>query len=139
MAKKEKDKKKKTDLIKLDKVDIFKPLSITDIGSNGDPCFGKEYDLSTKECKLCGDSELCAIAFAQGLRMTRKELDDKNHYKDLDVLVDTKGIKKFIRGLKRNGEDKKAIITKVMRKYEVTKEDARALYKSINNGTAKDN
>ena len=132
MAKKEKGKKK--EIINLEKVDIFKPLSLADIGSNGDPCFGKEYDLSTKECKICGDSELCAIAFAQGLRTTRKELDEQNHYKDLDVLVDTKGIKKFIRNLKRNGEDKKTIIQKVMRKYEITRDDARTLYKSVSNG-----
>ena len=132
MAKKEKGKKK--ELINLEKVDIFKPLSLADIGSNGDPCFGKEYDLSTKECKICGDSELCAIAFAQGLRTTRKELDEQNHYKDLDVLVDTKGIKKFIRNLKRNGEDKKTIIQKVMKKYEIPRDDARVLYKSVSNG-----
>ena len=137
MAKKEKGNKK--DIINLEKVDIFKPLSLADIGSNGDPCFGKEYDLSTKECKICGDSELCAIAFAQGLRTTRKELDEQNHYKDLDVLVDTKGIKKFIRNLKRNGEDKKTIIQKVMRKYEITRDDARTLYKSVKNGDSKTN
>lgn len=137
MAKKEKGKKK--EIINLEKVDIFKPLSLADIGSNGDPCFGKEYDLSTKECKICGDSELCAIAFAQGLRTTRKELDEQNHYKDLDVLVDTKGIKKFIRNLKRNGEDKKTIIQKVMRKYEITRDDARTLYKSVKNGDSKTN
>lgn len=133
MAKKKK-KETKGDLIKLENVDIFKPLSITDIGSNNDPCFGKSYDLSTKECKLCGDSELCAIAFAQSMKTTRKDLESQNHYKDLDVLVDTKGIKKFIRGLKRNGEEKKAIIQKVMRKYEITRDDARALYKSVNKG-----
>lgn len=128
-----KKKETKVDLIKVDKVDIFKPLSLEDIGSNNDPCFGKEYDLSTKECKLCGDSELCAIAFAQSMRTTRKEMETASHYKDLDVLIDTKGIKKYIRTQKRNGDDKKTIIQKVMRKYEVTRDDARVLYKNTNN------
>ena len=34
----------------------------------------------------------------------RKELEQKNHYKDLDVLEDTVGIKKYIRGLIRKGK-----------------------------------
>lgn len=61
MAKKQKQK----ELIKLEDTDILKPIDISQIGSNGDPCFGKEYNLSTKECKMCGDSELCCIKFVE--------------------------------------------------------------------------
>ena len=83
--------KKKQMLPDLTKQDILTPLDISQLGSNGDPCFGIGYDLSTKECKLCGDSELCAFKMSQNLNITRKELEQKNQYKDLDVLEDTVG------------------------------------------------
>ena len=51
--------------------DILKPIDINSIGSNGDPCFGKGYDLSTEECKQCGDSELCCLKFANLMVKTR--------------------------------------------------------------------
>ena len=53
------------------------------------------------------------------LNITRKELEQKNQYKDLDVLGDTVGIKKYIRGLIRKGKDKKEVITKTVEKFEV--------------------
>ena len=101
--------KKKQMLPDLTKQDILTPLDISQLGSNGDPCFGIGYDLSTKECKLCGDSELCAFKMSQNLNITRKELEQKNQYKDLDVLEDTVGIKKFIRSLIRKGKDRKRL------------------------------
>ena len=70
--------KKKQMLPDLTKQDILTPLDISQLGSNGDPCFGIGYDLSTKECKLCGDSELCAFKMSQNLNITRKELEQKN-------------------------------------------------------------
>ena len=69
--------KKKQMLPDLTKQDILTPLDISQLGSNGDPCFGIGYDLSTKECKLCGDSELCAFKMSQNLNITRKELEQK--------------------------------------------------------------
>lgn len=99
------------------------------MGTNGDVCFGIGYDLSTKECKLCGDSELCAFKMSQNLNITRKELEQKNQYKDLDVLEDTVGIKKYIRGLIRKGKDKKEVITKTVEKFEVPRKRIRELYK----------
>lgn len=115
----------------LKKVDPLQPIDVTKLGSNGDPCFGKAYDLSTKECKLCGDSELCCLKMSQSLHVTRKELEEKNHYKDLDNLEDVNGIKKYIRGLKRKGKDRKEIIEKASIKFEVPKKDIRLIYKSM--------
>ncbi len=115
----------------LKKVDPLQPIDVTKLGSNGDPCFGKAYDLSTKECKLCGDSELCCLKMSQSLRITRKELEEKNHYKDLDNLEDVNGIKKYIRGLKRKGKDRKEIVEKTSIKFEVPKKDIRLIYKSM--------
>lgn len=114
----------------LSKQDPLVPIDITTLGSDND-CFGKAYDLSTKECKLCGDSELCCIKMAQVLKVTRKELEAKNHYKDLDMLEDIKGIKKYIRGLKRSGKTRKEIVEKTSIKFEVPKKDIRTIYKSM--------
>ena len=70
-------KKKKPTLPDLSKVDPLDVIDVTQLGSSTDPCFGKGYNLSTKECKLCGDSELCALKMAQVLKITRKELEEK--------------------------------------------------------------
>lgn len=121
--------KKKKQLPDLSKQDILTPIDVSTLGTNGDPCFGIGYDLSTKECKLCGDSELCVFKMSQNLNITRKELEQKNQYKDLDVLEDTVGIKKYIRGLIRKGKDKKEVITKTVEKFEVPRKRIRELYK----------
>lgn len=122
---------KKQKLPDLTKHDPLVPIDITQLGTNGDPCFGKGYDLTTKECKLCGDSELCAFKMSQELRITRKELEEKNKYKDLDVLEDVDGIKKYMRNLKRKGLEKKEIITKSIEKFEVPRDIIRKLYKEL--------
>lgn len=124
-------KKKKLKLPDLSKQDPLTPIDITQLGSNGDPCFGKGYNLSTKECKICGDAELCAFKLSQNLKITRKELEDKNHYKDLDMLEDVKGIKKYIRSLKRKGLTRKEIVTKTSEKFEVPKKDIRTIYRTL--------
>jgi hypothetical protein len=121
--------KKKKQLPDLSKQDILTPIDVSTLGTNGDPCFGIGYDLSTKECKLCGDSELCVFKMSQNLNITRKELEQKNQYKDLDVLEDTVGIKKYIRGLIRKGKEKKEIISKTVEKFEVPRKRIRELYK----------
>ena len=70
------------------KGDILTPIKLSDLGSENDPCFGKLYDLTQDECKMCGDSEICCIKTAEYLGKTRKELEEKHQYKDLDNLVD---------------------------------------------------
>lgn len=121
--------KKKQTLPNIKNQDPLEPINIAELGSNGDPCFGIGYDLSTKECKLCGDSELCAFKMSQNMNITRKELEQKNQYKDLDVLEDTVGIKKYIRGLIRKGKERKEVITKTVEKFEVPRKRIRELYK----------
>lgn len=125
MAKKEKM------LPDLTKQDPLEPIDITQLGTNGDPCFGKEYNLATKECKMCGDSELCAFKMSQVLKITRKELEEKNHYKDLDTLEDVEGIKKYMRSLKRKGLTRKEIVSKCNTKFEVPKKDLRTIFKQL--------
>ena len=122
-------KKKKRDLPDISKVDPLVPLDIDSIGSNGDPCFGKGYDLTTNECKMCGDSELCCIKFAAALGKTRKELEKENDDKDLETLVDIPAVTTTIRALNRKGEDRKTIRQKLQAKYHLSESEAKDLYK----------
>lgn len=123
--------KKKKNLPDLSKQDPLIPIDLASIGTNGDPCFGKGYDLSTRECKQCGDSELCALKMSQVLGKTRKELEKENKYKDLDVLEDVDGIKKFMRRLKRKGEKRRAIVLQAAEKFEVPTTMLRKIYKEL--------
>ena len=123
--------KKQKQLPDLSSHDPLVPIDLTSIGGNGDPCFGKAYDLSTKECKLCGDSELCAYRMSQLLNKTRKELEEENQYKDLDVLEDVTGIKKYLRVHKRKGHTRKECISKASKKFEVPTKLIRKIYKEI--------
>jgi len=125
---------KKETLPSISKQDPLEPIDITQLGSNGDPCFGKAYDLSTKECKLCGDSELCALKMSQELNISRKELNERKNYKDLDILEDVSSIKKDIRKLKRKGLTRKEIVSKLSEKYEVPTTYLRKLFKEIKHG-----
>ena len=123
-------KNKKNNLPDIRKQDPLVPIDVTNLG-NGNDCFGQAYDLSTKECKLCGDSELCALKMSQNLNITRQELNDKNHYKDLEILEDIDAIKKYMRRLKRDGDSRKDIITKASEKFEVPTKDLRKIYRDI--------
>lgn len=123
-------KKKKNNLPDIMKQDPLVPIDVTNLG-NGNDCFGQAYDLSTKECKLCGDSELCALKMSQTLNITRQELNEQNHYKDLDILEDIAAIKKYMRKLKRAGEARKDIIEKACTKFEVPTKDLRKIYRDI--------
>ena len=123
-------KKNKNNLPDIRKQDPLVPIDVTNLG-NGNDCFGQAYDLTTKECKLCGDSELCALKMSQNLNITRKQLNEKNHFKDLDILEDIPAIKKYMRSLKRKGETRKSIISKASSKFEVPTKDLRKIYRDI--------
>lgn len=112
---------------------------ITDIGSNNDPCFGKDYNLTSEECKICGDSELCAIKLSQLQGKTRKQLEESQNYKDMDILLDMKSIRRFIKSSLKKGITKKEILTKLVEKYSTTKQEARLLYKKYSTTKTKDN
>lgn len=122
---------KKSEVVNLLKHDPLKPFDLSKIGTDKDPCFGKGYNLTTKECRMCGDSELCCLKMSQTLGKTRKQLEDENHYKDLEVLEDVKAIKKYIRGLKRKGFDRKDIVNKTSKKYEVPAKMIRKIYREM--------
>lgn len=112
---------------------LLTPINLKMIGSNNDPCFGKSYDLSTKECKMCGDSELCCIKMAENLGKTRKQLESENQYKDLEDKIDIEGLKKLYKAQKKKGKSKKEIIDLFQSKYELTQKEARTLYRQFTN------
>lgn len=131
MAKKKKDKLKEVRK-ELETGDIFEPIDITKLGSGNDPCFGKNYDLLTKECKMCGDSELCCIKFTALMGKTRKELEAETKFKDLEPLVDIEGCKKYYRKLVREKLGKKEILDKLQSKFELSQKEARDIYRKFN-------
>lgn len=122
---------------RIDNIKPFTVLELDNIGGNGDPCFGKEYDLSTEECRMCGDSELCCIKFSGLLGKTRKELEKENKFKDLEVLVDKTAVKKYYRSLKRKGLSRKDILIRMQEKFELTKDETRSLYREFFNESNK--
>lgn len=115
----------------LAKHDPFESFDLSKIGNDKDPCFGKGYNLTTKECKMCGDSELCCFQMSQLLGKTRKQLEKENKFKDLDILEDTQAIKKYIRSIKRKGLSRKEIVSKASIKFEVPTNIIRKLYKEL--------
>ena len=131
MAKKKKDKLKEVRK-ELETGDILEPIDITKLGSGQDPCFGKHYDLSTQECKMCGDSELCCIKFTALMGKTRKELEAETKFKDLEPLVDIEGCKKYYRKLVREKLGKKEILDKLQSKLELSRKEARDIYRKFN-------
>lgn len=131
--------KKRNELLpaskELAKGSLLKPIKLADLGTSSDPCFGTSYDLSTSECKLCGDSELCCLQTAAHLGKTRKELENTSNFKDIEEKLDLVGLKKYYRGLVRGNKSKKEIITAMMTKYELTHDEGRSMYKQFHNNS----
>lgn len=144
MAKKE--KKNKEELQKPSEnnhfgVDIFQvmtPKDVRSIGTDNDPCFGKSYDLTTSECKKCGDSELCSIAFSMKMKKERRKINVEEDFKDIELEIDKDKAFKYIRKLKKNGEDRKSIIKSLSKEFDTTTEIAGIFYKKWRKDKAKD-
>ena len=66
------------------KVDLLTPVTIEQLGTKNDPCFGKHYSISAPECQRCGDCELCAIVQMQKNTVARAKEEKENSYKDLE-------------------------------------------------------
>ena len=120
MSKKKRNKKKAQA-----ELDLLKPVNIMELGSSLD-CFGREYDLSTDECKRCGDSEFCAIACSANLNIERKELEQNTEFKDI---AQDDPIKKFILKKLERGTEVKKIVPRVVKRFDLDKKEARKLVK----------
>lgn len=132
MSKKEKRKSRKK-IVK--KVDITKPLSpidITKFGSDDDPCFGKLWDLTEDECKVCGDCTLCGIVYNQTTIKLREEEESNSRFKDLELdQSDPKEVKDYLKKLKGKGKSKLYAKRKALAKFNIDKAELRKIIKKL--------
>ena len=119
----------KTDLEVEDR-ELLKPLDILSLGGDNDPCFGKEYDLTMDECRRCGDSELCSIAFSQKLNLQRQDIENRKDFKDVAKKKLSKEEKHTLKLIKKELKPSE-IRKKLMKKFGISKDEARKLYKTL--------
>lgn len=87
------------------KLNTLVPISnvtLEQLGTADDPCFGKLFDPKTDECSRCGDSEICAIKMMQNNNLKRAEVEAKHKFKDIEeekdpLKADPLIIKKMVR------------------------------------------
>jgi hypothetical protein len=129
MAKKNRQPRKS----KMDEtLDLLKPINVLTLGSNDDPCFGKYHDLVSKECRSCGDSEFCAIALSQNLRVANLKPENKSKFKDIieaDNNLENKisEAKLLIEKYRSQGLPKTRILLKVWDELKLPKEEVKNL------------
>ena len=126
------NRKSRKQSIEISEKEISKPLDVLSMGSADDPCFGKEWDLKAKECKRCGDSEICAVVMAQGMKAIRAEIESDNRFKDLEEaeIIDNPDIRKYIDKKLALGWDKKKIIKRISKRFKKTQTEAKEFYQS---------
>lgn len=104
------------------------PITLDQLGTDDDPCFGKHYDSSAPECQRCGDSELCLIKQAQLNSLTRAKIEEQQRFKDIEpeeLKLNTHQIYQWIvaNAFTRSKKVKlTSITTKVAKEYRLTKE-----------------
>lgn len=128
-----------------DSIDFSKPINVTKFGSDDDPCFGKHYDMTTKQCKICGDAEFCQIKTGQNQHLLRDQKSSEKEYLDYnpetkEIVTDSKHEcdkstkKKVVRFMKRklNKNIKPIKIRKLaIEKYGISKSDAKIIFNNI--------
>jgi hypothetical protein len=120
-------KRKTRDEINLSDKEMLKPLNIEAFGSDKDPCFGKLYNLTTPECKRCGDSEICAIVFAQKMNVKREKVEGENRFKDLELDTPVKDIEEYIKMLKKKGYKESKIIRLAKKKFNISRQSIKEI------------
>jgi len=140
MAKKRKSnpEREPRDTISETGVDLLKPISadIFKLGSSDDPCFGKLHDLTDSVCRRCGDNELCQAVMAQNLHKTRNEVEKTQAFKDKEqpyekVKPEHHEMKMWMKKKVAKDLDKKLIIKRAMKRYDVSRAVARQVYKNL--------
>lgn len=114
--------------------DLSKPIDLSKIGTPDDPCFGTQYDPRDKDCKICGDIEICAIAQMQNNKLQRELLAKEKDFKDLDEAKflnekDAKEAKRLIEKYKSKGYSKARIRLKLSRELNIDSERLREIIK----------
>lgn len=114
-------------------INVMEPIDITRFGTDEDPCFGKEYNLASPECKRCGDSELCAIVMAQNNNIARKLIESENRFKDLEIVPKetNEALKKWVSMKIDEGLKRSEIIKKAKNTYGSTREEIKEIYAKL--------
>ena len=101
---------------------LLVPFDVTQFGGPEDPCFGKELDLKSDECSICGDVELCSIAMMQGIHATRLLLEKEHKYKDLEEvnMIALDKAREFVNEKVLEGWGPTRIKAVIKRKFELT-------------------
>ena len=115
-------------------IDLSKPIDLSKIGTPDDPCFGTQYDPRDKDCKICGDIEICAIDQMQNNKLQRELLAKEKDFKDLDEAKflnekDAKEAKRLIEKYKSKGYSKARIRLKLSRELNIDSERLREIIK----------
>ena len=116
------------------KFDLLKPIDVLSMGSDNDPCFGKHYDLLAKECRMCGDSEFCAIVKSQNLKINNLLESGDQKYKDIEeakVVSNSKSenAKALIEKYRKQGLRNTKILLKVWDETKLPKDKIKELLK----------
>lgn len=117
------------------KIDIMVPLQYLSLGSKDDPCFG-QYSAKAKECKRCGDSEVCAAVSTNKLLMEITEVEKTQEFKDNHegTLVDNQNLEIAALMIKRCNKKPdewlsiKNLIPKLTEKFNLTARDEDILF-----------
>ncbi len=81
-------KAKREPRLKVEKKELDFSIPMMDLGTEGDPCFGKLHSLEASECQECGDQQACQIMMAQRLNKKRIGVStDKNFLDEEEVNV----------------------------------------------------
>lgn len=81
-------KAKRKQRLKVEKKELDFSIPMMDLGTEGDPCFGKLHSLEASECQECGDQQACQIMMAQRLNKKRIAVSaDKNFLDEDEVNV----------------------------------------------------
>lgn len=125
MAKRQREPREKTP-----KVDFMEPINIAQFGTDKDPCFGKLYNLSTPECKRCGDSELCAVVMGQNNHSKRLKIESETRFKDLEIVEPVNSaLEEWVKMKIEEGLTRTEIIKKAKNTYGSSRDEIKSIYK----------
>lgn len=107
-------------------IDFSKPIDLSIIGTEDDPCFGKLYNLTANECKRCGDSELCGVVFSQEMTKSRRKIAKKKRFKDIELEDDS--LSRWVAVKKKEGLKRFKIIKLAKKTFGSTSKQIKKLY-----------
>jgi len=124
--------RKKRQNINKEDFNMLKPIDTLLLGSADDPCFGKHHDLLAPECKVCGDSEFCALAMASLLKGKSITMESNQRMKDIEEanLIQIKKKEKamtLIQAYRERGLKNYKILLKVWEETHLTKDEVKQL------------